>query len=106
MPIITKRTSVSKSGFEFQPIGTQSAKDTIYRRLDYKLGSAESIHAPEHLRRDPLWDQVAAESLHSDDKGRTWWDVTRPSTPHEAIDFLVNSYAALCLRKAKSQHVW
>ena len=105
MPVITKRASVSKSGFEFQPVGTQSAKDTIYRRLGYKVGGPESIHAPEHLRADPIWDQIAAESLHSDDKGRTWWDVTKPGTPNEAIDCLVYAYAALCLRKAKSRRI-
>ncbi|GJD97468.1 terminase gpA endonuclease subunit [Methylobacterium iners] len=105
MPIITKRASVSKSGYEFQPIGTQSAKDTVYRRLGYKVGGAESIHAPEHLRRDALWDHLAAESLHTDDKGRTWWDVTKPGTSNEALDCLVYAYAALCLRKAKSRRV-
>ncbi|TXM73827.1 hypothetical protein FV226_08465 [Methylobacterium sp. WL12] len=103
MPIITKRPSVSKSGYEFQPVGTQSAKDTIYRRLTYAVGSAESIHAPEHLRNDALWDQVAAESLHCDDKGRTWWAVTKEGTSNEAIDCLV--YGALSLRKLKSCRV-
>lgn len=105
MPTITKRASVSQSGFEFPPVGTQSAKDTIYRRPGYNAGSGESIYAPEHRQNVVLWDKVAAESLHSDNKGRAWRDVTKPGTPHEAIDCLVNSYAVLCPLKAKSRRV-
>ncbi len=104
LPVITRRPSVSKSGFEFQPLGTQSAKDTIFRRLGYRPGAAESVHFSSTLPME-VYEQLTAETLHVDEKGRTWWDVLKPGTSNEALDCIVYAYAALCLHKAKSRRV-
>ena len=102
-PIIGRPTLVDvnykgltiKAGIQLWPVGTDSAKSTIYGRLAQKESGPGYCHFPEDLE-DDYFVQLTAEKLVTkfDAKGfpRTEW--VKVEDRNEALDLEVYAYAA------------
>jgi len=103
-PVIGKPTKVDvnykgrvlKSGALVYPVGSDTAKTTLYGRMSYNQPGSGYIHFHHELTPD-FYEQVTAEKQAVRYvKGfpvREW--VKKPSARNEALDCLVYSYAAL-----------
>lgn len=103
-PVIGKPTKVDvnykgrvlKSGALVYPVGSDTAKTTLYGRMSYNQPGPGYIHFHHELTPD-FYEQVTAEKQAVRYvKGfpvREW--VKKPSVRNEALDCLVYSYAAL-----------
>jgi phage terminase large subunit GpA-like protein len=93
---INIRKQTIKRGAELWPVGTDTAKSTIYGRLKREGSGPGSYHWPLGLN-DDYWSQLTAEKqvtrmLNGFPK-RIW--VKKDSDRNEALDCEVYAYAAL-----------
>lgn len=94
-PIIRGKPSRSKTGYEFQLVGSQTAMDTLYQRLRIAVPGPQYLHFPHSLRGTDFFDQLTV-MVRTTDRGKTYWANPRKKS-NEAVDCWVYAFAALRL---------
>lgn len=94
-PIIRGKPSRSRTGYEFQLVGSQTAMDTLYQRLRIAVPGPQFLHFPHSLRGTDFFDQLTV-MVRTTDRGKTFWANPRKKS-NEAVDCWVYAFAALRL---------
>lgn len=94
-PIIRGKPSRSKTGYEFQLVGSQTAMDTLYQRLRIAVPGPQYLHFPHSLRGTDFFAQLTV-MVRQTDRGKTFWGNPGKKS-NEAVDCWVYAFAALRL---------
>lgn len=104
LPPGLKASQHKASRLSFYAVGTASAKDTLFRRLQVPPGP-ERVHFPRSLSGTDFYEQLSNERLVRDPKNpaRTWYDKASREASTEVVDCLVYAWVALSILKRRDR---